>query len=221
MASWPWELLDCRYLIASVDVLAERLEARLPAGFALDADGSPLAPVSGDAPYLGVEMFACADGAGWFSTYTSVVPPPDLVVADHLLFVMWDTAYAEESARDALAGRGFPVRNGSVVITGASDPLWEGVAQVEGLGTVRIAGAFPRAGATFAGDFVEYMEAEDGTLSAWRTHYEAQTLTAGNVLVEAPTGSWLADVLGGTSAPANAITGTWSFTGGNIAVPAR
>ena len=214
----PWELLDCRFLIVDVPVEAARIEPYLPEGFALDAQASPLAPVTGGGPYLGVEMFTCADGTAWSSTYTPVVPPESLVVPEHLLFAMWDTVHAP--TLDELGARGYPVRNGTVEIApGAVPASWEGIAVVEGLGEIVVRGAFPREGSPFGGEFVEYMEGEDGTLAAWRTDYQAETLASGEVVVELP--GWLAEVAGGSTVRARGITGTWSFTDGSVTAPVR
>lgn len=218
----PWELIECRYFIADVPVEAAGLEARLPEGFALDHDPSPLAPATGGAPYLGIEAFTCADGSLWASTFTSVVPPEELTVPDHLLFVMWETLVDNATRRDELAARGLPVRDGTVTFFDdpTPAPTTEVRFEIEGVGAIVMLGLHARPGSPFGGDFVEYMEAEDGTLAAWSTHYEADTVAAGQAVVDLPAGSWLADVAGGTRAHGTMITGTWSFTGGSVRVPA-
>lgn len=217
----PWELVECRYFIADVPADAAALAARLPEGFELDPNPSPLSPVAGSEPYLGIEAFSCADGSVWASTYTPVIAPDGLDVPDHLIFVMWDTLVDNESRRAELAARGFPARAGSVTITGllGPTPTSEARFELEGIGPIVMQAAQPRPGSPFEGDFVEYMEAEDGALAAWTTHYAATTVLGGSAIVEVPADSWIADVIGGPRAQAPMITGTWSFTNGSVRVP--
>jgi len=183
----------------------------------------PVSFATGGSPYLGIEAFTCPDGGVWASTYTSVVPPDELVVEDHLLFVMWDTLVDDAVRREALAQRGLPVFAGSVEIRqlAAPAPSTEALFRLEGVGAFTMRALDVRPGSPFEGDFIEWMEAEDGTLAAWRTHYAAATMSSGPVVVEVPAGSWMAEVLGGTRAEGSAISGTWSFTNGSIRVPAR
>lgn len=224
--SLPWELRECRYFIADVSVPAERLQPLLPEGFTVAAAPGPLAPVTGGGPYLGIEAFSCASGTGlanetvapiaWASFYTPVEGPAELMPADHLVFVMWDTLVPDAARRDLLAARGLPVRAGEVAFEDGPGGVTTLTFSLDGLGAFTLRGGPTTAGSPFAGDFVEYMEGDDGALAAWRTHYEAETLASGPVVVESPAGSWIAEVVGGERVQGRHITGTWSFTNGTI-----
>lgn len=229
----PWELRGCRYFVLDVPVPAERLQARMPEGFTVSGTASPLSPATGEGPLFGIETFVCDEGTGlanetvapiaWASFYTFADPPADLLIEDHLHFVMWDTLVPDAPRREALAARGLPVHAGESAIEEgpAAAPRIVATFSMEGLGAFRMEGAVAQDGTPFAGDFVEYMEGDGGRVAAWRTHFEASTARSGRAVVEVPAGSWVADVLGGERAVGSFITGEWRFTDGAIALPPR
>lgn len=224
-----WNALECTAVLVAIPVDADRLQAVLPEGFTPAA--SPLLPLGlgpGQAEFH-LDAYDCAEDQGDFpmygSFYAPVEPPeerraeaPDL--AGH--FVKWDTLVPEDAERAPFAAVGLPVHGGQAEVT--LDAL---TGQVQARLHMAGAGGFalqglapgPEGGeATFS--YVEFTPLANGTtgLATWWAHARA-TGRSGAGQVDLEPGTWVADVIGASSAQAQFFAAAWSIESGNVTAP--
>lgn len=231
----PWGLSGCRAVIALIPVDPEAIEEHLPAGFSAVVPDSVRAVLPPDPrlqAVLGLEALGCEAGVGVKSTltdvdygsiWTFVEPPAELADPDHpLSFFKWETLVTDPASRRLLSSRGVPVTNGEADFASWNEtPLGIGLDVSLRLGedtTHRFVGA---AGAPteFTGAFIEFSPAR-GSLSEWRTIYDAEVAYGGGGLVEMEPGSFPAEVAGENDAQAYFLVTTGlDFTEASITIP--
>lgn len=234
----PWDLVECAFVAFGVAVDPDRLAPYMPEGFTASTGNRVPLPVPVDAArsaFLGLEAFECRSGRGlegpvdaldYGSFFTFATPPEALANGSiEQYYVKWDTLVPDEPRRDALAARGLPARAGEATVT--LEETAQGVRlgatlALKGVGGFTITGAGARRGASSGFEFVEYMPAEDGTLAAWHGHaQDRDAVAAGAGTLQVEPGTWIADVMGGTTASVTWTAGTWTFLHGNVTHPVR
>lgn len=228
-----WDLLDCSFAYAIAAVPAERIAPLLPEGFAVRSGlpfglGPPLPPPAPTAmANLAFEVNDCASGMGlagrvspmqYAHVWVGTTPPRELREEGVPMFVGFDFLVPDEDRRALLAAAGLPARAGALEVR--DTPTGREVAyDLEGLGAFLLAihdapGDLPLQNGTVA----HFVEAADGGLSKWRYDWRTHAFRSGQGTVEVPPGTWLSDLLGGTTAPVRVFHGRWDYTNGTIEV---
>lgn len=231
----PWGLEACIFVNWFVHVEADALRPHLPEGFEPDVESALPIPLAPDKAYLGFEAFRCASGAGigreivdleYASLFTSAMPPPELRREGVGLYIVkWDTLVPDADRRALLQEAGLPVRDGSAEahhMQGPSGTLAvTGAFELEGLGTFRYEGGVPHFTGDGGGDgirFLEFMQANGG-LAVWDARFALDAFSVGEGIVQVPSDSWAAEVIGSDVARAAYFAGRWTFFEGSLTLP--
>ncbi|MGQ0536277.1 MAG: hypothetical protein ACT4PT_09415 [Methanobacteriota archaeon] len=227
IASYPWGISDCAYVIAVAQADAAALQERLPTGFAprrIDAGG--LAEIHFDA-------YACAEGQ-WLDgerlaplSYGSVYVPVEAPAAlredgYEAYFVKFDFLLPDAGRRDRLEAAGLPARDGEARVS-ATPAGAAGVAVDAALSLVPDVGfafrgaAGPPEGQDVPLPFVEYTPLSGGGLARWHARLHDATTSLGTGVLEVR--GWPADVLGAPTVPATFATGRWNLDEADVAFP--
>lgn len=218
----PWSLTDCNFLNAFVTVPLDALQAQLPEGW----------EVAGN-PYLGIESFVCASGRGldaeepglgYGSYFTSVTAPADLAFGEYQeFFYKWWVLVPDDARRSLFAEHGMHVETGRTEVGANALPVglhYDAVLDPDGIGVHRMNMLVTESQGPSHGEwFAEFSPLGDGRYAAWESNYTIDWLDVGRGVVEVPAGSLAAEIIGGTTARANVIRGTWSFHDGSVALP--
>lgn len=233
----PWDLLDCTFAIASVDVPSDALLPYLPPGFApVGARGLVNTPAtSRTTSVVGFEVNTCASGAGldgeqvadmtYSSFWVGVRPPIKYFIPGVFsYFVNWDVLVPDGPRRAAFQDAGLPARDGRISIDAPAPGEPGGVLNVEythdGLGTFRYGGpVVADAAPPGAGTFAQWTQASDGDLAFWQVDWATTTNFKGAGTIELDPASWYAELFGATTLPAQLWVGEWSYTNGHIVLP--
>lgn len=229
----PWGLTECRYLVGWTEVDEAALAPYVPDGFTLSRAG--LLPGGALArPYLGFEAFTCASGAGldgiveqmtYGSVFTEVEVPEPLQDDESLFYVLkWDVLVPDAPRRELMAAQGFGARDGTAFVLGGAAGTAEAQLALEEVGEFRMLFAPTQTVSSEGqgGPFKEFTpDAELARFATWRASYawDEPTFRQGRGFVELSEGSWPAEVLGATRAPAAFHAGTWSFADATLTLP--
>ncbi|HVF52231.1 MAG TPA: hypothetical protein VNC78_01355 [Actinomycetota bacterium] len=231
----PWGLNDCDGVIGFSPVSAESIQPFLPEGFTAtvpDDFRAALPPDPRVDAVLGLEAFRCADGVGlsgivpdleYGSLFTFVEPPAALADSRYpWSFVKWDTLVPDAPRQTALAKRGLPARLGEAVFFGwAVTPVgipFDVILRLEEAGNYGMTG-IAAAATAFDAKFIEYMPGDRG-LAQWRTVGRSPGGFAGGGWLSVPSGSYAAEILGGTEAQAYFLASEGiDFTEASITLP--
>lgn len=231
-ATMPWHLDDCFYAYTLIPFPAARVTERMPPGFRAMLGTQATA---GLVTHLGFEIDDCASGSGldgavagmqYASTWVQAEAPPKHKVPGVMMFVNFDVLVPDDDRRAVLAQHGTPARDG--LVTPSRDVLADPLLPfrvdytMEGVGDFRFDVA-PQPKATQAGgpsgEFAQYTLGENGSLTYWRTKWDASYAQNGEGVVHLPEGSWYAEAAGATVLPAHFTFGRWDYHDGRIVLP--
>lgn len=235
--SLPWGLSGCSVVVAIVPVQTQALTEHLPVQFhpvsAQEAFGLPPDP-RGDAA-LGVETFACQQGAGLEGpveglAYGALFAPVDVRAnithpSTDLDFYKWTTLVPDDPRRRALQRAGLEAVDGSTDLSGLeTTPTGHSfdVSLTLNGSTFGFAGATDQPNEAFREGipFVEFQAAEP-KMALWVTlENSASDATSGTGLLQLPQGHWTSEVVGATSTQAYMVASTdVTFEQARIEVP--
>lgn len=227
----PWNLLGCTFVYGTTNLPAARLAPYMPHNFRPFISSPALANTVAQ---VGFEVNVCAEGSGldgqvgpmmYASTWTPAVAPPARAVPGIGMFVNWDVLVPDDERRAVLQGAGTPARDGDITI---STDLTKAAATPFTVDYVFDgAGAFhfdvvPAPGASTTpggGEFGQYTEGADGSLTYWRTEWETSLIQRGAGTITLDPESWQAEAFGATVIPAQFNFGQWEYTDGKIVLP--
>lgn len=223
----PWSLQECDYVVGWSDADPAALQARLPEGFQV-AGGSFFGLVGSPRATLGTEAFTCARGHGaegvlepmtYGSIWFGVIPSEEYTFDGVEQYYWKENILVPDDPRRALfEALGAPVHEGDAVQGASRGPAGRGATlTLEGFGDFGLSLDVPQAASTPEGaEFVELTPTEDGGIIVWHANYswaEDQPFMQGRGTVTWPEGSWAAEAVGASTAPAAFHSGRWGFNG--------
>lgn len=227
----PWNILDCTFVYGTTNLPAARLAPYMPHNFRPFVSSPTLANTVAQ---VGFEVNVCAEGSGlvgqvspmmYASTWSPAVAPAAHAVPGVSMFVNWDVLVPDDDRRAAMQEAGTPAHDGDIIVSAdlreeASAPFTVDYA-FEGAGAFRldIAPIPGQSTAMGGGEFAQYTEGADGSLTYWRTKWATTAVQRGAGTITLDPGSWQAEAFGATVVPAQFNFGTWDYTDGKIVLP--